>query len=90
MTQPYQPDTPAGTSPDSAPDALPEASLTRLAPLAQNGQTRPAGDPTRFILIGTSHPGNVGATARAMKVMGFTTQFLSYTDHDDPYKHKMY
>lgn len=28
-------------------------------------------DPTRFILIGTSHPGNVGATARAMKVMGF-------------------
>ena len=26
-------------------------------------------DPTRFILIGTSHPGNVGATARAMKVM---------------------
>jgi hypothetical protein len=54
------------------------------------GYTRPAGDPTRFILIGTSHPGNVGATARAMKVMGFTTQFLSYTDHDDPYKHKMY
>ena len=28
-------------------------------------------DPTRFILIETSHPGNVGATARAMKVMGF-------------------
>lgn len=28
-------------------------------------------DPTRFILIGTSHAGNVGATARAMKVMGF-------------------
>ena len=26
---------------------------------------------TRFILIGTSHAGNVGATARAMKVMGF-------------------
>jgi tRNA/rRNA methyltransferase len=31
----------------------------------------PARDDTRFILIGTSHPGNVGATARAMKVMGF-------------------
>ena len=31
--------------------------------------TRP--DPTRFILIGTSHAGNVGAAARAMKVMGF-------------------
>ncbi len=28
-------------------------------------------DPTRFILVGTSHPGNAGATARAMKVMGF-------------------
>lgn len=26
---------------------------------------------TRFVLIGTSHAGNVGATARAMKVMGF-------------------
>lgn len=26
---------------------------------------------TRFILVETSHPGNVGATARAMKVMGF-------------------
>jgi tRNA/rRNA methyltransferase len=28
-------------------------------------------DPTRFILLRTSHPGNVGAAARAMKVMGF-------------------
>ena len=28
-------------------------------------------DSTRFILVDTSHPGNVGATARAMKVMGF-------------------
>ena len=26
---------------------------------------------TRFILIRTSHAGNVGAAARAMKVMGF-------------------
>ena len=30
-----------------------------------------APDPTRFILIGTSHAGNVGAAARAIKVMGF-------------------
>ena len=37
--------------------------------------TRPA-DPTRFILIGTSHPGNVGAAARAMKVMGFSDLVL--------------
>lgn len=28
-------------------------------------------DPTRFVLVDTSHPGNVGAAARAMKVMGF-------------------
>lgn len=26
---------------------------------------------TRFVLVGTSHAGNVGAAARAMKVMGF-------------------
>jgi tRNA/rRNA methyltransferase len=36
----------------------------------------PQRDPTRFILIGTSHPGNVGATARAMKVMGFSDLVL--------------
>ena len=28
-------------------------------------------DSTRFVLVGTSHAGNVGAAARAMKVMGF-------------------
>lgn len=28
-------------------------------------------DPTRFVLVGTSHAGNVGAAARAIKVMGF-------------------
>ena len=33
-------------------------------------------DLTRFILLGTSHPGNVGATARAMKVMGFSDLVL--------------
>src|SRR5665213_2020656 len=31
---------------------------------------------TRFILVGTSHAGNVGAAARAMKVMGFTDLVL--------------
>ena len=31
---------------------------------------------TRFILIGVSHPGNVGSAARAMKVMGFTDLVL--------------
>jgi tRNA/rRNA methyltransferase len=33
-------------------------------------------DSTRFILVGTSHAGNVGAAARAMKVMGFTDLVL--------------
>ena len=28
-------------------------------------------DPTRFVLVHTSHAGNVGAAARAIKVMGF-------------------
>ena len=36
----------------------------------------PAADTTRFVLIGTSHPGNVGAAARAMKVMGFSDLVL--------------
>ena len=36
----------------------------------------PARDTTRFVLIGTSHPGNVGAAARAIKVMGFTDLVL--------------
>jgi tRNA/rRNA methyltransferase len=33
-------------------------------------------DATRFILVQTSHPGNVGAAARAMKVMGFSDLVL--------------
>jgi tRNA/rRNA methyltransferase len=33
-------------------------------------------DPSRFVLVGTSHGGNVGAAARAMKVMGFSDLVL--------------
>jgi len=33
-------------------------------------------DPTRFVLVGPSHAGNVGAAARAMKVMGFADLVL--------------
>lgn len=33
-------------------------------------------DSTRFILMHTSHPGNVGAAARAIKVMGFAELVL--------------
>lgn len=36
----------------------------------------PPADPTRFVLVGSSHPGNVGAAARAMKVMGFSELVL--------------
>ncbi len=34
------------------------------------------GDDTRFVLLHTSHPGNVGAAARAIKVMGFADLVL--------------
>lgn len=46
---------------DAAPTSAPPPSLC---------------DATRFVLIGTSHAGNVGAAARAMKVMGFTDLVL--------------
>lgn len=41
----------------------------------------PPADPTRFILVETSHPGNVGAAARAMKVMGFSDLVLVAPRH---------
>ncbi len=43
----------------------------------------PPADPTRFVLVGTSHPGNVGAAARAMKVMGFSDLVLVAPRHAD-------
>lgn len=36
----------------------------------------PSAEGARFILVNTSHPGNVGAAARAMKVMGFSDLVL--------------
>lgn len=48
-----------------------ENSTRRLRALTALSALTDAADPTRFVLINTSHPGNVGATARAMKVMGF-------------------
>ena len=44
-------------------------------------------DATRFVLIGTSHPGNVGAAARAMKVMGFSDLVLVAPRFDDVLVH---
>lgn len=32
--------------------------------------------PVRFVLVGTTHPGNIGASARAMKNMGFEELYL--------------
>jgi tRNA/rRNA methyltransferase len=47
-------------------------SSTAQDPVAPTpGGPASTGRGTRFILVGTSHPGNVGAAARAMKVMGF-------------------
>ena len=40
-------------------------------------------DPTRFVLMHTSHAGNVGAAARAMKVMGFSDLVLVRPRHAD-------
>ena len=40
-------------------------------------------DPTRFILLHTSHGGNVGAAARALKVMGFGDLVLVRPRFDD-------
>ena len=50
----------------------------RAATMAQilRAQTDKTFMKTRFILINTSHAGNVGAAARAMKVMGFTDLVL--------------
>ena len=33
-------------------------------------------DNIRFILVGTTHPGNIGAAARAMKTMGLSNLHL--------------
>jgi tRNA/rRNA methyltransferase len=43
----------------------------------------PTSDPTRFVLMHTSHAGNVGAAARAMKVMGFADLVLVQPRFDD-------
>jgi tRNA/rRNA methyltransferase len=40
-------------------------------------------EPTRFVLVQTSHPGNVGSAARAMKVMGFHDLVLVRPRHAD-------
>jgi tRNA/rRNA methyltransferase len=41
----------------------------------------------RFILVGTSHPGNIGAAARAIKTMGFGQLVLVEPRFDDALTH---
>lgn len=41
----------------------------------------------RFVLVDTSHPGNIGATARAMKTMGFRHLVLVNPRFDDALTH---
>lgn len=45
-------------------------------PAAAPSLPPPPPDPTRFVLVQPSHAGNVGAVARAMKVMGFADLVL--------------
>ena len=51
-----------------------QATITPFYRLALAARSMPM--KTRFILINTSHAGNVGATARAMKTMGFADLVL--------------
>ncbi len=58
-------------------------------PLEPSAQTTPSTPSTRFVLMHTSHPGNVGAAARAIKVMGFgdlvlvQPRFAGVLSHED-------
>ena len=65
MAEFIRPPMPAAPAPPSDPTSPPPN-----APSPAPGGPPPA-DPTRFVLVGPSHAGNVGAAARAIKVMGF-------------------
>jgi len=43
--------------------------------------------PLRFVLVETSHPGNVGSVARAMKTMGFSQLYLVNPRYPDVLSH---
>lgn len=60
-----------------------------MEPLASTTPLTPAGDTSpRFVLMRTSHPGNVGAAARAIKVMGFGELVLVAPRHADVLSHE--
>lgn len=48
----------------------------------------PLFDRLRFVLVGTSHPGNVGAAARAIKNMGFSEMVLVNPRFPDVLRHE--
>lgn len=55
----------------------------------QHRTSNPLFSRLRFVLVGTSHPGNVGAAARAIKTMGFSQlvlvdpRFPDVLDHEE-------
>lgn len=74
------PDARASTTPSTVATEVPSGvtpttpdTAGAAAPSTPSGVPR---DGTRFVLLHTSHPGNVGAAARAMKVMGFADLVL--------------
>ena len=74
------PDARASTTPSTAATEVPPGVTPATPNMAgADAPSTPAGAPrdgTRFVLLHTSHPGNVGAAARAMKVMGFADLVL--------------
>jgi len=71
------PDNPRRDNPPSLP----------AAPAGDSAMSPAPPDPTRFVLVHTSHAGNVGAAARAMKVMGFGDLVLVRPRHADVLGH---
>jgi tRNA/rRNA methyltransferase len=57
------------------------------APVPQGEEGPMSPDPTRFILVQPKHAGNVGAAARAIKVMGFSQLVLVRPRHADVCSH---
>lgn len=54
----------------------------------QTSTSSPLTQRLRFVLVDTSHPGNVGATARAMKTMGFAELVLVNPRYKDVLTHE--
>ena len=53
----------------------------------QTSTSLPLAQRLRFVLVDTSHPGNVGATARAMKTMGYSELVLVNPRYNDVLNH---